>query len=171
MKRLLYTAATLIGLGAAVALGQSLVQQALTGNEAVLFQAGGPGGTGGFTTTAALREGHGYGLIGAGTTITQTVSPNVGEVVITGAITTLNLSLPSTPYDGQTVRVSCPGGIVGTLTVSAPFGGTVNGLGQTIAPATSVSGLSFGACNNTVGFSMSAMYTFTTTPAVWFRVQ
>ncbi len=171
MKRLLYSIAVLVGLAGAVAIGQQLVQQALTGNEAVLVQGGGPGGPGAFTNVTALRDAHNYALIGGGTTITQTVSPSIGEVIVTAAITTLNLSLPATPYDGQTVRLSCPGGIVSTIVVSAPFGGTINGLGATITPATSVSGLPFIVCNNTIPDSITAMWTFTTTPAVWFRVQ
>jgi len=171
MKRLLYVIAVMAGLAGAAALGQQLVQQVLTGSEAVLIQGGGPGGPGAFTNVNALRDAHNYALIGAGTTITQTVSPNVGEVVVTGAITTLNLSLPSTPFDGQTVRVSCPGGIVGTLVVSAFGGGTINGLGAISAPATSITGTPYTACTNTVNTSMSAMYTFTTTPNLWQRIQ
>jgi hypothetical protein len=171
MKRLLFTAATLIGLGASLALGQVLIQQSLTGSEAILGQGGGPGGPGFFTNVNALRDAHNYTLVGAGSTVTVTVSPNVGEVVITGAITTLNLSLPAVPYDGQTVRVSCPGGIAGTVVVSAYGGGTTNGLGATIAPATSVSGQPFTSCTNTVISSLSAMWTFVTTPNIWQRIQ
>ncbi len=164
MKRLLYTAAVLVGLAGAVALGQQLVQQALTGNEAVLVQGGGPGGPGAFTNVTALREAHNYALIGAGTTITQTISPSIGEVIITGAITTLNLSLPATPYDGQTIRVSCPGGLISTLTV---------GVSAMVlsSPATSITGTPYTACTNTVNASMSAMWTFTTTPNLWQRIQ
>ena len=81
MKRLLYTTAILIGLAGAAALGQQIVQQALTGSEAVLVQGGGPGGPGAFTNVTALRDAHNYALIPAGTTITQTVSANVGEVI------------------------------------------------------------------------------------------
>ena len=164
MKRLLYTAAVLIGLASAVALAQQLVQQALTGSEAVLVQGGGPGGPGAFTNVNALRDAHNYALIGAGSTITQTISPNVGEVIITGAITTLNLSLPAAPYDGQTVRVSCPGGIVGTVSIGA------SAMVQS-TPVTSLTGQAFTSCTNTVISSISAMWTFTTTPNLWQRVQ
>ncbi len=171
MKRLLYTLAVLVGLAGAAALGQQLVQQALTGNEAVLVQGSGPGGPGAFTNVTALRNAKNYATIGAGTTITQTVSPNVGEVIVTGAITTLNLSLPAAPYDGQTVTLACPGGTISTLTLSAPFGGTTNNTQGSLNPATVITGLNPTACTTTVQVSASMTYTYQVTPSTWFRVQ
>ncbi len=173
LRRFLIFAATLVGIGASIALGQQLVQQALTGNEAVLIQGGGPGGPGAFTNVAALRNGSNYQPL-AGTTTTATVSPTVGNVIVTGAITTLNLSLPSVPYDGQMVNIACPGGSVTTLTISAPFGGTVNGLGQTLNPATVITGTNPTACTTwsaTAQVSASFKFTYQATPSVWFRIE
>lgn len=171
MKRLLYLIATLIGIGASVALAQQVVIQALTGNEAVLGQAGGPGGTGFFTNVAALRGGKNYQPLGTGTTVTGIVSPNVEEVVVTGAITTLNLSLPAAPFDGQTVTLACPGGTVSTLVLSAAFGGTTNNTVGPVNPATIITGLNPSACTTTVQVSASMTYTYQATPSTWFRVQ
>ena len=170
MKRLLYTTAALIGFAGAIAYSQSVVTQALNGAEAIIFGAGGPGGPSGFVNSAVLREGQDFATIGAGTTITQTISPNTGQVIVTGAITTLNLSLPAAPYNGQTVRVACPGGTVSTLTLSAPFGGTTNQSQGPLNPATVITGLNPTACTTTVQVSASMLYTYQATPSIWFRV-
>lgn len=147
-----------LGLGLGYVLAQTVViQGGLTGNEAVLAQAGGPGGTGFYTNVASLRNGTIYAFVGPGTTVTQTISPNVGQVIVTGAITTLNLSLPLAPYDQQAVRISCPGGVVTTLVVSAP-GDTI------IGPADST-------CTTTPATSMVASFVYSTSATTWWRIE
>lgn len=171
MRRLLLLAC--LGLWASVAQAQTLIQNTLTGSEAVLLQQGGPGGTGFFATTTALRDAADLALVGAGTTVTLTVSPNVKNLITTGAITTLNMSLPATPYNGQEVRLACAGGTITTLVISAYGGGTVNGLGATINPALTIVGANPTTCTaNTV--SQTALFTYaastTVSPAVWYRI-
>lgn len=170
MKRLLYTVAVFVGLAGAVALGQQVVTQALNGQETMVFAAGGPGGPSGFLNSSTLREAADFATIPTGTTITQTISPFVGNVIVTGAITTLNLSLPAAPYNGQVVRLACPGGSVTTLTLSAPFGGTTNSSQGPLNPATVITGLNPTACTSTVQVSASMMYTYQATPSTWFRI-
>lgn len=165
MKRLLVVLGLLAGLGLSAALAQQVIQQCcMTGNEAWPVGLGGPGGPGVYTNMAAVRNARTYAIIPSGTTVTTTVSPNIGVILIGGAITTLNLSLPTLPYDQQIVQISCVGGTVGTLNVSAT------------TPAVT-SGPAFSTCTNSIGVgsatsSLAAAYIFSASPiSVWYRIQ
>lgn len=143
-------------LGYAVA--QTVVLQNITGNEAVLMQLGGPGGTGAYTTTNVLRNGNSYVLQGGGTTVGTSLPNNVGKVIATSAITTWNIGLPVTPFDGQAVAVACPGG--GATTVSL-FTGTITLAGSAFTTCVGGGSSVFGG----------AEYTYSTSANTWFRVQ
>lgn len=157
MRRLLLAglAVVAIGLGWAVAQTTQVVQT-LTGGEA--WQVGsGPAGPGFYTTTKAMRGAYTYAAIPTGTTITQTISPNVDAVIVTGAVTTLNLSMPSAPFDQQTVIIACPGGTVTTLNLSvgaATSPSTFAGVGNVTGGSNTAS-----TCSNTVATSLSVTYT------------
>lgn len=84
-------------------------------------------------TINQIRNAQGYTLVAAGTTVSTTV-PNTSSVLLaTGAITTWNVTFPTAPFDGLTLKEGCPGGNVGTLTNSAtlPTGVTIVGAGFT----------------------------------------
>ncbi len=71
--------------------------------------------------------------------------------------------VPTAPFDGQIVIVSCPGGAISTLTVSAP---------NTLAPPMTITGPASVSCSATIPQSMSLVYLFSSTsPATWNRLQ
>lgn len=147
MRRLLLSALAIVAIGVGWALAQTVVQQTLTGNET--WQVGnGPAGPGYYTTAEALRGGQNYAIVPTGTTFTQVISPNVQVVIVTGAITTLNLSLPAAPFDQQSITVACPGGVATTVNMSV-------GVAQS---ASSLSGPGFTTCNSGQVTSMAATW-------------
>lgn len=157
MRRLFLAACGLLALGMSWALAQG-VTQTLSGTEA--WQVGiGPAGPGFYTNAEAMRGAQTYGYIGTGTTQTTTISPNITEVIVTGPITTLNLSLPQFPFDQQTIRIACPGGTVTTLTLSGFSNGGSNIVGPT-----------FNTCSSTVATSLDAVFTFVASQSTWYRV-
>jgi len=156
MRRLLLSVLAVVAIGVGLAVAQN-VQRSLNGLETWEAGIGGPSGSGVFTNTQAMRGGRTYANIGAGTTITQVVSPGVDTVLITGAITTLQLSLPVAPFDQQTLTIACPGGIVSTLTLSvgvASSPSTLVGTGLSAGGNMASAGAA-GACTNTVVSSAS----------------
>ena len=163
MKRLLYTTAILIGLAGAAALGQQIVQQALTGSEAVLVQGGGPGGPGAFTNVTALRDAHNYALIAL-------VPPSLRPYQRTSARLSYRCNHYPEPISAiRTFRWTNRPRIV-------RWRDSLNGSGQRTIPCVHAAYKSSPAdptwsVTNTVPFSMSAMWTYTTTPSVWQRIQ
>jgi hypothetical protein len=137
-------------------IAQPLVQQALTGNEAVLVQGGGPGGPGAFTTVAALRNGLNTQLVPTGGTVNTTILDQTGVLIAQGAIATWNIQMPKAPYDGQTVRVNCPGGTATAIVV-------------TYTPATLVGTALTDCTAGTEG--EGAEWVYASTPNVWYRLQ
>lgn len=84
-------------------------------------------------TINQIRNAAGYTLVPAGTTVATTV-PNTSSILLaTGAITTWNVTFPTAPFDGLTLKIGCPGGNVGTLTPAAtlPTGVTIVGASST----------------------------------------
>src|SRR5438309_10050252 len=77
----------------------------LTGNEAWSCAVGGPGGPSTFCTTNLMRNSSGYQLVATGGTVNTTVTQSVGKLIATGAITTWNVTLPSSPFDGETLAI------------------------------------------------------------------
>ena len=155
MKRVLLVGGA-FGLLTTLALAQPAIQ-ALTGNEAVLAQAGGPGGSGFFTTVAALRGSKGYTAVATGGTVNQTVPNTTSQIVVTGAITTLNLTMPTAPYDGQTVQIACPGGAATTVAV-------------TYTPGTLV-GTAFTTCASGGVSPAGAEWIYSASNTTWYRIQ
>jgi hypothetical protein len=81
-----------------------------------------------------------YIPVAAGGTVTTNIISGQWNfnVAATGAITTWTVVFPTTPFDGQTVSISCPTGTVSSLTVSAtggPSGVTVGAGGPTSCTA------------------------------------
>ena len=163
MKRLLLAGLAVIAIGLGYAIAQN-VQQQLLGTEAWQVGVGGPGGSGVYTNTSALRGGRNYVMLSAAT-YTTTISANIEHVIITGVGGTIALSLPNAPFDGQIVQISCPGG-VNTLTVQAPSVAGIN-------PGPTITGSAYSGCNPVPAASGTAMYIFSNTvsPATWFRVE
>lgn len=139
-------------LGAAWA--QTVVTQALTGNENVRFSLP-VGGTGGVTTVNALRNATSLSTIGAATTVNASSVASTGLLIATGAVTTLNATLPPSPFNGQRWGVACPGGTITTLTISVnstPSGQTITGVNPTTCSATlspTAATFTYGALSNT----------------------
>lgn len=149
-------AALLIG---GVALAQTIVTQNLTGNETVLFQSGGVGGQTGATTVNALRNATGYIAVATGTTVNTTVPNTASKAVGIGAITTWNVTLPTTPFDGQDVAIACPSGSATVaVTATSPVGVTIIGT-------------AFTACTSGGVAANTAEYIYSVATKTWYRVQ
>lgn len=85
------------------------------------------------------RNAEGYVLAAAATTVTTTMTNAQAIAIATGAITTWNIVLPASPYDGELAKMACPGGNVGTVAVTAtsPSGVTIVGTLPTSCTAAS----------------------------------
>jgi hypothetical protein len=108
-------------------------------------------------TINQIRNSTGYMLVAAGTTVTTNMTNLAQTLVAQGAITTWNVNLPSAPSDGQLVKVTCPGGNTGTLTIAVPSASTATIVGTNPTSCTASSG---GGANFL--YSLSAN--------VWYRV-
>lgn len=146
----------LAGLGAAYA--QTIGTFNLNGSEVILGQAGGPGGGSIFIPSYVMRSGEGHTLVATGTTVSTTVPNTSGIVLATGAITTWNVLLPTSPYSGQRVIIGCPGGTVSTLTITATLPASVAIVGTN--PTSCTSG---GLISQGVGF------TYSVSANTWYR--
>ena len=139
------------------AIAQPVTTLALSGNEAINFAVGGPGGTGGVTTVYALRNACNYQAVGTGGTVNTTVLPTTCKLIATGAITTWNITMPTAPYDTQIVAVSCPGGTATTVAV-------------TYTPGT-LSGSAFTACTAGGAAANGAEWIYSASNTTWNRIQ
>lgn len=151
------SALAMIGMAGLVTVAQPLVVQALTGNEVITASAGGPGGQSFFVSIAALRGGTNYTAVAAGTTVNTTVPNASSKVFSTGAITTWNITMPTAPYDGQMVAVSCPGGTATTVAV-------------TYTPGTLV-GTAFTTCTAGGAAANGAEWIYSAANTTWNRIQ
>lgn len=158
--KLLLAGGLLLGL-ATLAFAQSIVQQDLEGTDTVLVQAGGPGGTGYPTTIQALRNAMGHTLVTSGTTVNTSTTNASALLLMLGATTTWNITLPQNPYTGETVEVTCPGGTVGTVNVNvlAPPAGQV------------IVGTAYTGCTSGGQAANNAQYTYSTSRNTWYRIQ
>lgn len=142
---------------AGVALGQTIGTFNLTGNEVILGQLG-PGGGSIYIPAYVLRSGSNHTFVAAGTTQTTQIPATSGEVLATGAITTWNVNLPTTPYTGQNVIINCPGGTVSTLTITAtlPAGVTIVGTNPT-------------SCTSGGTIAQGVGFTYSVSANKWYR--
>jgi hypothetical protein len=109
-------------------------------------------------TINQIRNAEGYLLIPAGTTVSQT-APNTAAIVLaTGAITTLNLTFPTAPYDGELLKVGCPGGNISTLNNSA-----------TLPTGVTIVGASFGSCTEST--PTDAAWVYNSSGNIWYRTE
>lgn len=132
MRKLLLGLAGLVGL-CGLALAQTIGTFAFTGNEVVLVQQGGPGGTALYAPLYTIRSGANHLRVLAGTTVTTQIVITDEIILAVGAITTWNVNFPTAPYSGERVVINCPGGTVSTLTIAAtlPTGVTLVGTNPT----------------------------------------
>lgn len=158
MKRTLLVGA-LVAL-AGLALAQVPATFNLTGNEIV--RAGLPGsGSDIAVPVYVLRNGTGYTLVATGTTVNTSATSLTKVLAAIGAITTWNVSLPSNPFDGQTILINCPGGAVGTLTIAAsptPAGTTLVGTNPT-------------SCSGGGAVASASAWLYSSSPNKWYRYQ
>lgn len=157
MKRALILGALVASFLCGLAVAQTVVLQNLSGSEAVLMQLGGPGGTGAFTTTAALRNSTGYLLVAGGTTVNTSMTNLQAKALALGAITTWNVQLPANPFDGELAEVACPGGAA-TAAITA-------------SSTAVIVGTAFTACSSGGAAANTAEYTYAQSPNTWYRIQ
>lgn len=109
-------------------------------------------------TINQIRNSEGYVLVAAGTTVATTV-PNTASVAIaTGAITTWNVTLPVAPYDGEMVKLTCPGGNASTVSVAA-----------TLPTGVTIVGTAFTSC--TASSSTDAAFHYSLANNIWYRTE
>jgi hypothetical protein len=108
-----------------------------------------------------IRNTMGVSPVGTGTTVNVSPTGTVGYIVSTGAITTLNVTLPNPAYSGQQFILASDGGTITTARVTASS-----------SPQTQTLTTAFASTVNTspVGW---IYYTLPTTPTTgtWFRIQ
>jgi hypothetical protein len=109
-------------------------------------------------TINQIRNSEGYALVAAGTTVTTQISGTTSVLLATGAITTWNVNMPTAPFDGYKVKIGCPGGNVGTLSLTAtlPTGVTVVGAANT-------------SC--TTATPTDAAYIYALSSNIWYRTE
>lgn len=167
MKKLLAGAALLALIAGGIALAQvpGLFIASPTGLEQINVLVPSTSGTGAITnpqietvTINQIRNSEGYVLVGAGTTVATTIPNTASAAIVTGAITTWNVVLPTTPADGQIAKLTCPGGAVTTLNLSAtaPSGVTIVGAGYTSCSATTPT---------------DAAYHYNASGNIWYRTE
>ena len=158
MKRFLkYLGVAAFSVLATLAVAQTVNTFNLTGNEIVRSQLGN-GGTGISSPAYVFRSGENHTLVATGTTVATTVPNTSGIVLATGAITTWNIVLPTSPYAGQRVIINCPGGTITTLTITATLPASVAIVGTN--PTSCTSG---GTIAQGVGF------TYSVSANTWYR--
>lgn len=109
-------------------------------------------------TLNQIRNAQGYTLVAAGTTVATTV-PNTSSLLIaTGAITTWNVTFAVAPYDGLTLKISCPGGNVTTLTPAA-----------TLPAGVAIVGAAVSSC--TAATPTDAAWIYNTAANTWYRTE
>jgi hypothetical protein len=148
------------GLAAALicgALAQGLYTFNLTGNEIANLAL--PGGGSAIQTPAyVLRSGENHTLVAAGTTVSTTVPNTSGIVIAQGAITTWNITLPTSPYAGQRVIIACPGGTVSTLTIAA-----------TLPSGVALVGTNPTSCTSGGTIAQGVGWTYSVSANTWYR--
>lgn len=104
------------------ALGQSVVQQTLSGNET--WSAGqGPGGPSGFITSNLVRNSSAIAITSGSGSATSVMTNAQSTIVWTGAApTSWSVTLPPTPSAGQIVRLGTTTTLTTMLNVSAAAG-------------------------------------------------
>lgn len=109
-------------------------------------------------TINQIRNAEGYTLIAAGTTVT-TQAPNTSAALLAiGAITTWNVNMPLAPTDGQLMKLSCPGGAVGTVSLAA-----------TLPTGVTIVGASYASCSSTS--PTDAAYLYNASGNIWYRTE
>jgi hypothetical protein len=103
-----------------------------------------------------IRNSTGLQLVGTGTTVNTAVPNTTGTLLASGAITTWNVTFPTAPYDGESLKEGCPGGNVGTLTNSA-----------TLPTGVTIVGASFSGC--TESSATDAQWHYNLANNAWYR--
>lgn len=110
-------------------------------------------------TINQIRNSAGYLLVPTGTTVNTTVPNSASKVMATGAITTWNIVLPTSPSDGLDVAISCPGGTAtAAITATSPA-------------SVAVVGTAFTACTSGGVAANTAEYIYSTSANTWYRIQ
>ena len=159
MRRYLLAGAAALALIGVAAGQQNLTNRSMTGNEVVVVAQGGPGGPSIFASTAQMKNAS-IPQILAATTGPNTIPITSSSVFLTGAIGTITLNLPASPYDGQIVQfINATGTLfAGTATVATTDGSTiVNG-----ATGSVVSTLASGA---------SVEYQYVLSTNSWYKIR
>jgi hypothetical protein len=111
-------------------------------------------------TVNQIRNATGILVIPAGTTVNTVLTTATAKLVSSGAITTWNITLPASPFDGETVEVACPGGTA-TVAVSA----------AAVPAGTTIVGTAFTACTSGGAAANTGEYIYSIANNNWYRIQ
>ena len=109
-------------------------------------------------TINQIRNAQGYVLAAAGTTVNTVMASTASRAIAQGAITTWNVTLPPSPYDGEIASVVCPGGNTTTLAISA----------AAVPASTAIVGTNPTSC--TASSSVSSYFQYSLSANTWYRV-
>lgn len=157
LRDMMVGAATAALTGGLVALwAQPLVPTSWTGNEVLLVQLGGPGGTGSFITLAQMRNATAAVLTATATGAFQATNL-MNRIYFTAALTgPVTVNTPTNPYDGEMIELVNGFGtaFTQTITLTASTGQTVNA----------------GAVA-TLAASASAEWQYVASTTTWYRIR
>ena len=156
--KLRWIGAALVALFAAVAVAQVPATFNLTGSEIVRGALPG-GGSDIAIPVYVLRNGANHTLVATGTTIATTVPATSSAALATGAITTWTVTLPTSPYSGETVTINCPGGTVSTLAITA-----------TSPSAVALVGTNPTSCTAGGTIAQGSTWQYSVTANTWYRM-
>lgn len=109
-------------------------------------------------TLNQVRNAQGYTLVAAATTVSTQVANTSSILLATGAITTWNVNFATSPYDGLTMAVGCPGGNVTTLTPAATLPAGVTLVGAAVTSCTAAT-------------PTFASWIYSSAANVWYRIE
>lgn len=136
---------------------------ALTGTELIPLDTGLAGGAPPQSAVLPVTDLHAgyYQIVTTGTTVT--VAPNVQNLILNLAATTMAVTLPAAPYDNEVVTISNASTIVSTFSV------TTN-TGQTAVQGAAPTSLAAQAANTAATAQSEVAYLYNASGQKWFRL-
>lgn len=136
---------------------------ALTGTELIPLDTGLAGGASPQSAVLPVTDLHAgyYQIVTTGTTVT--VAPNVQNLILNLAATTMAVTLPAAPYDNEVVTISNSSTIVSTFSVT-------NNTGQTITQGAAPTSLAAQAANTAATAQSEVAYLYNASGSKWFRL-
>lgn len=136
---------------------------ALTGSEVIPMDTGLAGGASPQTVVLPVTDLHAgyYQVVTTGTAVT--VAPNVQNLILNLAATTMAVTMPAAPYDNEVVTISNASTVVSTFS-------TVANTGQTFVQGAAPTNLAAQAANTAATAQSEVAYLYKASTAAWYRI-